>query len=246
MSSRADTRQGFWDFLDRYPFTIGVTLTCLALFLYAGYRSGGWPVDPELRYLLGVNDSALLLREPWRLLTSAFLHYDFFHLAFNLVAIVYWGRIFEIHFGSARLWVLYVICTLVSALCSAGWQEAAVGLGVRDAGAASYGASGAVFGLLFLGMITAQRAPGRLGSLQTELRGWIGIGFLLAFLRSTAPIDHAAHLGGSLAGLALGWLCHPRPGEDLSPAWGGWALAAALAVLASFGRVMWGLRGAMV
>lgn len=238
---RGDTRSGALGFLDRYPFTVGVVLTCLALFVYAGYRSGGWPVDPDLRQLLGANDSALLSSEPWRLLTSAFLHYEIWHLGFNLFAIVYWGRLFEVHFGSARLWVLYCVTILVASACSAGWQEAAVAFGVQDAGASSVGASGAVFGLLFLCLITAQRAPARLGSLQNQLRIWIGLSFVFAFFRS-APTDHAAHLGGSLAGIALAYLFQPEPGEDLSPAWSAWAIALALAVVVSFGRILWTLR----
>lgn len=238
---RGDTRTGVLGFLDRYPFTIGVALTCLALFVFAGYRSGGWPVDPDLRQLLGANDSALLASEPWRLLTSAFLHYEVWHFGFNLFAIVYWGRLFEVHFGSARLWVLYFLMLIVASLCSAGWQEAAVGLGVQDAGASSVGASGAVFGLLFLCLMTAQRAPARFGTLLNQLRLWIGLSFLFAFFRS-APTDHAAHLGGAISGIALAYLFPPEPGEDLSPAWGTWAVALALAVVAAFARVLWTLK----
>lgn len=239
---RADTRQGLWGFLDRYPFTIGVSLTCLALFVYAGYRSGGWPVDPDLRIMLGANLSALALTsEPWRLLSAPFLHYEIWHLVFNLATIVYWGRLLEIHFGSARLWVLYALCALIGSLCSGLWQEAAVRFGVQQAGIASYGASGAAFGLLFLGLILAQRAPERLGSLRPQLSGWIGVSFLLAIFTST-PIDHAAHLGGSLAGAGLGWWFCPHPGEDLSPAWSGWAITFALAVLGAFARILWDLR----
>ncbi|MBL4847222.1 MAG: rhomboid family intramembrane serine protease [Planctomycetes bacterium] len=238
---RGDTRRGIWGFLDRYPFTIGVVAICLSLFVYAGFRSGGWPVDPDLGLLLGANDSAQLAQEPWRLLTCGFLHYEVWHLGFNLIALVYWGRLFEVHFGSARLWVLYCVMLLVASLCSAGWQEAAVAVGVQSAGASSTGASGAVFGLLFLCLITAQQAPGRFGSLLLPLRAWIGLSFLFAFFRA-APTDHAAHLGGSIAGIALGYVCRPEPGENLPAAWAGWAIALALGVVGAFSWILWTLR----
>lgn len=241
MKVRADTRRGLWGFLDRYPFTLGVSLTCAALFVYAGYRSGGWPVDPDLRIALGANVSALALSEPWRLLTAPFLHYEILHLGLNVATILYWGRLLEIHFGSARLWVLYIVSGLVGSLCSALWQEGAIRFGVQQAGLASYGASGAVFGLLFLGLVLAQRAPARLGSLRPELSAWIGLSFLFAILNAT-PVDHAAHLGGSLAGAGLGWIFCPEPGEDLAPAWSAWGVVFALAVFAAFGRILWGLR----
>jgi membrane associated rhomboid family serine protease len=242
LGSRPDVRSGLWGFLDRYPFTLGVSLTFLMLFTFAGLRSQGWPVHPELRLALGSNSSDLALVEPWRLLTAIFLHYDPLHLVLNVLALVYWGRLLEVHFGSTRLWVLFVICGLVGGISSAGWQELMISQGMALGGVSTVGASGAVFGLLFLALITAQRAPERLGTLLFPLRSWIGIGFLLAFLIS-GPADHASHLGGALTGVALAYLFPPRPGEDLAPAWSTWAACLALAVLACFARVVWNLRG---
>ncbi|MGE0710218.1 MAG: rhomboid family intramembrane serine protease [Planctomycetota bacterium] len=240
-STRPDTRVGLWGLLDRYPFTIGVSLTLLLLFLFAGMRSNGWPIHPDLRLALGANVSDLLRAEPWRLLTSAFLHYDPFHLVLNLVAILFWGRLLEVHFGSARLWVLYVVCALAGNALSALWQELLVWQGLARGSTSCVGASGAVFGLLFLGLITAQRAPERFGSWLFLLRSWIGLSFILAFL-SGGPVDHANHLGGALTGILLAYLFPPRPGEDLAPAWGVWALVLAAGLLASFARVVWSLR----
>lgn len=242
MGARPDTRSGLWGALDRYPFTIGVSAALLLLFLFAGFRSGGWPIHPDLRLALGSNSSDLVMAEPWRLLTSAFLHYEPLHLVLNLVVLIYWGRLAEVHYGSSRLFVLYMVCALAGNVLSTLWQELLVWQGVALGSVASVGASGAMFGLLFLLLITAQRAPARLGTLLLPLRSWIGMAFIIAFL-VVGPIDHANHLGGALTGAALAVLFTPRPGEDLAPAWNAWALAFALGLLASFARIMWSLRG---
>ena len=224
---------------ERYPFPLGVLLANLILFGFCAWKSGGPGVDAGILVDLGSNVRSLLPTEPWRLITSAFLHVDLIHLVLNSWALFSIGRLLEVHYGTARTWVLYLLCALAGSLASAAWQQ------LRGQDAISAGASGGVFGLIFLGWCYARSAPERLGSLAEQLRGWIVVlalwtGFLL--LASRGLVDHAAHLGGGLAGALLGTLVRPRPGADAHPAWTALAHAAALGTLLCFAAVVWTLR----
>jgi membrane associated rhomboid family serine protease len=77
--------------------------------------------------------------EPWRLLTSAFLHYGLFHLIMNMLALLVLGVDLERYLGWAKFVALY----LVSAL----FGGAAVTLFAEPI-SETVGASGGVFGLL--------------------------------------------------------------------------------------------------
>lgn len=235
-SDRPDVgRGGPLELLDRYPMTIGVLLANVALFVFAIGRGGvGLAVHPEVLEDLGANVYPIVLHEPWRLLTSAFLHHDVLHLLFNSLALLAVGRVLEVHLGSARVWVVYVLSAVVGAACSDAWQA------LRGP-ALSAGASGGAFGLILLGYVFATRVPERLGTFAMALRSWIitALIFSLLLFQST---DHAAHLGGAATGALFGDRISPRPGDDAHPAWTYGAHALALLSLAAFAAVVLRLR----
>jgi membrane associated rhomboid family serine protease len=175
------------------------------------------------------------------LLTSAFLHYDLLHIAGNSLALFFVGRVLEIHYGSHRLWVLYVIFAVTSGLGSASWN-ALVATGKLPFGhvGVSAGASGAVFGLLLLGYVYARAHPHRLGSVANGLRVWIFAGVVITF--ALPNVDVAGHLTGALAGAVAGSLVQPVPGEDPHPAWKPAAVALAVLALLCVGAAVWTLR----
>lgn len=239
-SDRPDLgKGGLLEQLDRYPVTLGVLLANALLFGFCAWKSGGLEVDPRMLVDLGANYAPALREEPWRLVTAAFLHFDVLHLLLNAWALHTIGRVLEVHFGSARLFVLYVLCALAGSGCSAAWQL------LQGAPAASAGASGGVFGLIFLGWFYARSAPERLGTLAERLRGWIlTLAVFTGFVLITRPglVDHAGHLGGALMGALLGTLVRPRPGVDVHPAWTALAHLFAVGCLLSFAAVVWTLR----
>lgn len=237
-SDRPDVgRGGLLELLDRYPVCFGLLGANVVLFLFALSRAGGgFAVPPEVLYHLGGNVYPEVRAEPWRLLTSAFLHADVIHILFNSFALLAVGRVLEVQLGSARLWVIYVLAAVGGSVCSAGWQA------VSDRAAVSVGASGGAFGLIFLGWVYASRVPERLGSFAAGLRSWlftIAI-FSLLFFRD---LDHAAHAGGAAVGALFGRQLDTRPGRDLHPAWAFLAHGLALLALASFAAVVLRLRG---
>ena len=140
--------------------------------------------------------------EWWRLLTPSFVHGGLLHLVYNVVALGTIGYLIEPKIGSRRLVLTYVIAGVISVLISVAWSPESV----------SVGASGAVFGLIGVGLGLLRRAP---ADARGELIGvavLFGLpGLLLGFL---SPVtDNAAHLGGLLGGLLLGLLWTPRQVE---------------------------------
>src|SRR5947207_11712563 len=50
-----------------------------------------------------------LLWKPWTLITYQFLHYDFFHILFNLLWLFWMGKIFAEYLGMIKLLSTYIL-----------------------------------------------------------------------------------------------------------------------------------------
>ena len=138
---------------------------------------------------------ALAAEEPWRFLTSAFLHSPRFllHIAFNMYALWLLGPYLEGLLGRLRFAVLYLVSALGG---SVGYLVlASVGDGSWFQGAV--GASGAVFGL-FAAVIVVNR---RLGRQMGQVVLIIAINAVLPVVFPV--IAWEAHLGGALTGAAV-------------------------------------------
>ncbi len=130
--------------------------------------------------------------EPWRFLTSAFLHGGFMHLFLNMYALLVFGPGLERSLGRWRYLAAYlasavagnVLVELLASPASVSWITATVG------------ASGAVFGMFgVLLMISGARNRGLWWLIALNL----GIGFLPG-----SNISWQAHVGGLVAGIVLG------------------------------------------
>ncbi|WP_354004687.1 rhomboid family intramembrane serine protease [Ruania suaedae] len=167
-------------------------LAFLASYLVPGLRSDFWLVP------------AFASEEPWRLITSAFLHAGWLHLLFNMYALWIVGPFLEQMLGRWRFAALY----LVSAL---GGSVAVVLLtSPENAGIPTVGASGAVFGL-FAAIAVVLRRTGRDAR---QILVVIAINVVLTF--TIAAISWQAHLGGLVIGAALGTLFAYLPKERRS------------------------------
>jgi len=131
------------------------------------------------------------LNEYWRLLTSGFLHSDPIHLLLNMVGVWFLGQLLEPALGAVKYVAMYV----------ASLFAGAAGALLLDPGAATVGASGAVFGLLGAAFFLS----GARGN--EQMRRTIGIILVLNLLLSFRPgISLGGHLGGLVGGLVAAWL----------------------------------------
>ncbi|MEA2025874.1 MAG: rhomboid family intramembrane serine protease [Chloroflexota bacterium] len=166
--------------------------------------------DSDLRQLLWLDKGAMYTaNEYWRLLTVALVHGSIIHLMFNMYALWIIGPIVEALFGPWRFLGIYLVC-------------AAAGSAASYATSASFavGASGAVFGLFGV-LLVADRVhkpalTRNARNLTMQIGMLIGINLIIGF--SIPGIDNAAHVGGLLAGAALGFLLVPA-GATLGSFW---------------------------
>jgi len=157
--------------------------------------------------------------EWYRMITAAFVHEQFWHIGLNMYALWILGGLLEPVLGRWRFLSLY----LVSAL---GGSAASL-LGLADGGI-SYGASGAVFGLMGALFVVMRRFGRDVSAVLVIL----GINVVFGFVVS--GIDWRAHLGGLVTGalLAYAFTHAPRQHRTL------YSIAACLVVVGGIVALM--------
>lgn len=132
-----------------------------------------------------------LYEEPWRLITSAFIHLTPAHLLSNMFTLCVWGKRTEYRFGVLSFLAVYFACAVFSAVCSQIWLHNTVYVG----------ASGAIAGVL--GLMVALATAGDPTIRGSEIVSNIILNTALAYF---FPVNWIAHLSGLTCGALLGWL----------------------------------------
>lgn len=155
--------------------------------------------------------------EPWRLVTSMFLHAGALHLLVNCYALFVLGRLVEQLFGSARFWIVYLLAGVAGSLASAY---------VGEAYRLSVGASGAIFGLLGAALVGLMRLRGFVPEQwrkQVTYNLLIVLALNLYIGHTMSQVDNSAHVGGLLGGGLLSLLLSARGVRDRPARWMGLA-----------------------
>ncbi len=193
--------------MSRAPVTRLILVAIGLVFALEVMRGGSTQTRVLLE--LGANYAPLVLQDGqwWRLFTSMFLHIGLMHLLFNGFALFQLGTLYESWTGSAKFTTLYLATGLAGSLASTLFHG-------QDTQTATFsaGASGAIFGLLgaLIALLLKRRdrlAPQAL-SLLKQLAFWAGLNILLGF--TSLSLDNAAHLGGLVSGMILGFVIEPR------------------------------------
>lgn len=135
----------------------------------------------------------------WRLLTSCFVHIGIFHLLLNMYALLYIGLMLEPQLGRTRFLSAYLLSGIGGSAASLYWHDLTV----------SAGASGAIFGLygVFLAMLTTNLIEkSARKALLTSVLVFVGYNLVNGM---KGGIDNAAHIGGLVAGLVIGYSFYP-------------------------------------
>ena len=130
--------------------------------------------------------------EPWRMLTSVFVHSTglIFHVALNMYTLWIFGQLLEGLLGRWRFLALYLISGLAGSVGV---------LWLGDPRTGVVGASGAIFGLMGAFLVVQRR----LGGQTTQLLVLLGINLVIGFVPGL-NIAWQAHLGGLVGGALVG------------------------------------------
>jgi len=175
--------------------------------------SGGTPITkPVVTYsLIGITAAIFLLQfaiginqvandwgmwpvgiavggEWWRLLTAAFLHGSFLHIAFNMYVLFALGPTLERILGHGRYLTLYVLAALGGGVASYVFS---------DMRTVSVGASGAIFGLMGALIVAGRRLRYDITQVVVLLAINVVIGFI------SPGVDWRAHFGGLVTGAVV-------------------------------------------
>ncbi len=123
----------------------------------------------------------------WRLITSAFLHYTVLHIAFNMMALWWFGRALESALGSFRFGLLYFVSALAGS----------AGALIDQPLAPTVGASGAIFGIFGAAFVLERHGHYVFGGSALTL---IVLNLVISFAIPNIAIG--GHIGGLIGGAA--------------------------------------------
>ncbi len=161
--------------------------------------------NPTTEQLLHWGANALpytMGEEPWRLISSGFLHIGLMHLLFNGFAMYFFGQIAEPMFGSAKFLLLFLLAVVGGNILNnqVTWQAILDGSGQPGLSA---GASGGIMGIgaaLLVAAFFKMSVNGMVLNLKSLV---IIMGINLVYGFAVPGIDNAGHIGGAITGLII-------------------------------------------
>lgn len=196
-------KEFFYVFRPVKGYTVTPVLMYLNILVFIVMAIAGVNIfEPGTESLLswGANFRPLTLGgQPWRLLTNCFLHIGILHLLMNMYALVYIGLLLEPYLGKVRFISAYLLSGITASIASLWWNDLTV----------SAGASGAIFGMygVFLAMLTTNHIEKTARkALLTSIMIFVAFNLLNGV---RGGIDNAAHIGGLVGGLIIGYAFLP-------------------------------------
>jgi rhomboid protease GluP len=129
-----------------------------------------------------------------------FIHFGVIHLALNMYGLYMLGVFLEPMLGKAKFILAYLCTGVFASIASLWWHSE---------GTNSAGASGAIFGMfgVFLALLLTNLIPKQI---RTGLLRSIGIVVAINLIYGMKQgIDNAAHIGGLLSGIIIGFVFYP-------------------------------------
>ena len=173
------------------------------------------------------------LFRPWQVVTHMFMHGTFWHIFFNMYALLIFGSVVERTIGTKKFLVFYFLCGLGAVALHTGveYLEASHYLAAGAAGETAYinllrtptlGASGAVYGVLIGYAVLYPNSVLTLifPPIPLKAKWWVlifaAIELVTGVTGTADGVAHFAHLGGMLIGWLL-ILCWRRSGSLWQP-----------------------------
>ena len=204
---KENKKSKFSDFFSLFVPTEGFFITpiivdiCLFIFLLMAI-TGVHIFEPDSESLIawGANFKSLTLDgQYWRLLSNVFIHIGIIHVIVNMYALIYIGLLLEPFIGRKNFIISYLVTGLAASVTSLWWHDIVI----------SAGASGAIFGLygVYIALITTNLLEKEIKKkILSSMLFFVGYNLLYGL---KGGIDNAAHIGGLISGLILGYSLFP-------------------------------------
>lgn len=169
---------------------------------YKGFKDR----DFYRRYAFEI-DAIKIQKDYKRFITSGFLHVNWTHLIFNMIALFLFSAGLESYIGSINFIIIYMAGLIGGDLLSLFIHR-------FDSGYSSVGASGAIMAVMFASIALMPGMRIGLFLLPIALPGWLfGLAYVLFSIYGIKSrsnnIGHDAHLGGGLAGMLTAIILNP-------------------------------------
>ncbi|HZP17298.1 MAG TPA: rhomboid family intramembrane serine protease [Terriglobales bacterium] len=206
------------------PLTLAIValnVLVFALMVLSGV-SPGVPEPPQLIRWGADFGPLTLTTQPWRILTSNYIHIGALHILLNMWCLWNLGALAERIFDRWTYFLTYTACGLAGSIVSLWRHPMSIGAG---ASGAIFGMAGALISALYLA-----RLPVHPSALKATLKSLLSFAGYNLFFGTVVPgIDNSAHLGGFVTGLLLGAVLarHLTSTADDKTAWRNWVFLAA-------------------
>ena len=178
-----------------HPVTIAI-IAVNVLFSMKGFNDYGF--FEKYKFNIG----GIRRGEQVRMFSSAFLHANMQHLLFNMLTLFFFADAVINTVGVPQFIVIYISSLILGNVLSYVLHK-------NEYHYSAIGASGAVMGILYAGILLEPRM------LIYGLPAWIfGVGYLIytiyGMVKKNDNIGHDAHFGGAIAGFALALAYKPQ------------------------------------
>ena len=172
-------------FSKKYPLITYVLMGInVLIFIYSLF------IDSELLYKYGMYAPMIKSGEYYRLFTSMFLHSGILHLICNMYALYVLGPQLESFFGKWKYLFIYLLSGICGSVLSMTFNMDSL----------SYGASGAIFGLLGSMLYFGYHYRTYLGNvIKSQIIPIIVLNLIIGF--TISGIDNFGHIGGLIGGI---------------------------------------------
>jgi membrane associated rhomboid family serine protease len=157
-------------------------------------------IRPDAILFLGLTP-ALLLHQPWTILTNLFVHGGFAHILFNMISLYFLGSFLIRLVGEGSFLKVYFLGGIAGNVLY-------IVLGPQNI--PGVGASGAIFAIGGALAVMAPRLPVFVFPIPVPMPLWAAMTFFLVISFFLRGIAWQAHLGGFLLGLLAGRLFKRR------------------------------------
>jgi membrane associated rhomboid family serine protease len=134
--------------------------------------------------------------QPWRILTSNYVHIGIIHIGLNMWCLLNLGALAQRVFDRWTYLLIYTATGIAGSIASLWWHPIVVGAG---ASGAIFGLAGALLAALYLGKLPIPKE-----ALRSTVKSLLMFAAYNLFFGLSLGVDNAAHIGGLASGLLLG------------------------------------------